>query len=91
MPDYDNNMKGVLFKNDKRETDRHPDYKGSAEVNGVECWLSAWIKTSAKGEKYMSLQFEVKDAPQQQVTSTGTPPVPTPAPRSGLADDDIPF
>jgi hypothetical protein len=44
---------GQLFKNDKKESDRHPDYKGSIMVGGVEHWLSAWIKTGAKN-KFMS-------------------------------------
>ncbi|HEY1244176.1 MAG TPA: hypothetical protein VGF29_05025 [Hyphomicrobiaceae bacterium] len=50
--------KGALFRNDKKERDAHPDYTGSAEVNGRKFWLSAWIRTSEKtGKKYMSLAF----------------------------------
>ena len=51
----------VLFKNDKKESDKHPDYKGSGMVNGQEVWISAWINTSAKGVKYMSLKTQNKD------------------------------
>jgi uncharacterized protein (DUF736 family) len=47
---------GSLFKNKRKETDNHPDYNGSITINGVECWLSAWIKTpKGGGDKYMSL------------------------------------
>ena len=53
---------GALFRNDKKETDNHPDYKGSAVINGTEMWVSAWINTSAKGTKYMSLKFSEKEA-----------------------------
>jgi hypothetical protein len=60
MTDYDNNLRGVLFKNDRKESDSHPDYKGSAEVDGVEYWLAAWIKTGQKG-KFMSLSFTEKE------------------------------
>lgn len=56
---------GSLFKNDRKESDSHPDYKGSAVIGGVEGWLDAWINTSANGVKYMSLKFKPKDAPQQ--------------------------
>lgn len=90
MPEYDNSMRGVLFRNDKKESEKHPDYKGNGEVNGVEVWVSAWIKTSKKGAKYMSLSFENKEG--QAVASQDVPietsdfERPTPA-----ADDDIPF
>lgn len=93
MTQYDNNMRGVLFKNDRKEKDSHPDYKGSCEVNGVEMWLSAWIKEGAKG-KFMSLSFE----PKQQVSQAPAPQRQATAPRKpqGVVPDfddgsDIPF
>lgn len=60
MSDYDNNMRGVLFKNDRKESDNHPDYKGQAEVDGVEYWIAAWIKEGKKG-KFMSISFTEKE------------------------------
>lgn len=60
MTQYDNNMRGVLFKNDRKEKDSHPDYKGSCEVDGQEMWISAWIKDGQKG-KFMSLSFSPKE------------------------------
>ena len=58
---YDPNMKGVLFKNDKQGNERRPDYRGSCVINNVDMNISAWIKTSKKsGDKYMSLKFEAK-------------------------------
>jgi hypothetical protein len=60
MSDYDNNLRGVLFKNERKEKDTHPDYKGSAEIGGVEYWLSAWIKAGKNG-KFMSLSFSAKE------------------------------
>jgi uncharacterized protein (DUF736 family) len=54
---------GSLFKNDRKETDSHPDYKGSALIDGLgECWLDAWINTAKDGSKYMSLKLKPKDA-----------------------------
>lgn len=63
MSDYDNSMRGVLFKNDRKENNKHPDYKGQCEIDGEEYWLSAWIKTGAKG-KFMSLSFTAKEQPK---------------------------
>lgn len=83
MTDFDNNMRGVLFKNDRKESDNHPDYKGSAEVDGVEYWIAAWIKTGKKG-KFMSLSFTEKE-------EAAPPPRQTRQPSRGGADDDIPF
>jgi len=54
---YDNSNKGVLFKNDKKETDKHPDYQGSININGTEHFLSAWINKSKAGNSYMSLSI----------------------------------
>lgn len=61
--EYDNNNSGVLFKNDRKESERHPDLKGNATINGVEYWVSAWKKESTKdGSKFYSLSFQPKDA-----------------------------
>lgn len=55
---YDNTNRGALFKNDKKETDKHPDYKGKLNVNGRDFYLSAWLKTAKDGNKYMSLSVQ---------------------------------
>lgn len=77
MSDYDNTNSGALFKNDRKETDKHPDYRGTLNVNGVEFWVSSWIKTSKAGAKFMSLSVQPKeraqtggqnDAPPKNVT-----------------------
>ena len=52
---------GTLWKNDNRESEKHPNAKGSALIDGVEYWVSAWTKEGQKG-KFQSLSFERKDA-----------------------------
>lgn len=55
---YDSKVnRGVLFKNDRKRTETHPDYKGEINIDGVEFWLSAWIQKSRQGETYMSLSI----------------------------------
>lgn len=68
---------GILFKNDRKEKETHPDYKGSAMVDGVEYWMSSWIKKGQKGT-FMTFSFQ----PKQE----------KPAQAQGDAfDDDTPF
>lgn len=64
MP-YDNTNSGALFKNDRKQQDNHPDYTGSLNVKGEEFWLSAWLKTSKTGQKFMSLSVKPKDDQRQ--------------------------
>lgn len=65
MSNYDNNMSGALFKNDKRQTENHPNYRGSCEINNEQYWVSAWVKKDKNGNAYMSLSFQPKEQPAQ--------------------------
>jgi uncharacterized protein (DUF736 family) len=47
-------MTGVLFKNRKKETAKHPDYTGRVVINGDEYRLAGWIKKGDKGN-FLSL------------------------------------
>tara|TARA_B110000503_G_scaffold2931_1_gene3949 strand:+ start:1484 stop:1747 length:264 start_codon:yes stop_codon:yes gene_type:complete len=78
---------GSLFKNDKKEKDNHPDYKGSCMVGGVEMWMSSWLKTGANGTKFMSFSFQPKEQQAQQPAARQAAK-PAPAPEF---DDDMPF
>ena len=61
MEKYDNS--GVLFKNDKGNNPKRPDYRGSIAVAGVDYNISGWIRESKKsGDKFLSLKVESKDA-----------------------------
>ena len=81
------NMNGVLFVNDRKDKETHPDYKGSATVNGVEMWVSGWRKSTKDGKKYLSLAFKAKEG-QQQSAPQNQQPQPEQDPGFG---DEIPF
>ena len=68
---YDNSNSGAIFRNeDKREGKKDPDYRGSAEVNGVAYFVDSWINTSKDGtKKFMSMRFKRKD--KQPAASSG--------------------
>ena len=65
---------GVLFGQDEVKTDKHPTHTGTALVDGKEYQLSAWINTSKKGKKYLSLKFNEPKA-RAEVTNTTPAPV----------------
>ena len=81
MSEYDNSNTGALFKNDQKTTDKHPDYKGSLNVGGVDYWLSAWLKKSKAGATFMSLAVTIKDDKPKAAPKAA--PVDT--------DSDLPF
>ena len=84
---YDNTNSGALFKNADKQSDNHPDYRGQINVDGKEFWLSAWLKTSKKGEKYMSLSVKPKMANEHK----GAPANPPARRADHDFDDPIPF
>ena len=78
---------GVLFKNDKKETEKHPDYKGNIMVDGNEYWLSAWIKEGKTG-KFMGLAVSPRDA---QPPAGKVPYGQGGTTKEGRESEDIPF
>jgi hypothetical protein len=77
-----------LFKNDRKESDNHPDYKGDGmDIDGNPIWVSAWVKESTKG-KFFSCSFKLKD-PQPE--SKAEKPAPAKRPYHDIDDADLPF
>lgn len=69
--EYDNSNRGSIFKNDKKEEEKHPDMTGSLNVNGTDYWISAWKKTSNAGTSFLSLSVRPKqETPRQSSQPT---------------------
>jgi len=82
---YDNTNKGVLFINDRKERDTHPDRKGSINIDGKEYWLSGWDKQTSRGDT-ISLSVQPKEGSTvSQKTQANV------APEGNFQDDDLPF
>ena len=64
---YDDKNRGALFRNDRKNGDKSPDYKGSINIGGAEHWINGWIRESKTGEKFMSLSVRPKgEAPAKK-------------------------
>jgi hypothetical protein len=58
-------MSGTLFKNDKGDNDKRPDYRGDCLIDGSKYEVSGWVKSGAKG-KFLSLSFKPASERQPQ-------------------------
>ena len=70
---------GSLFRNERKTTEKHPEYQGSFNIDGGEYWISGWAKTAKSGKKFISLAVSAK---QPKAPGEALPP---------LEDDDLPF
>jgi len=76
---------GTLGRNKRKESDSHPDFSGSLNVEGKDYWLSGWIKENkSTGEKFFSLSAKAKEAIRADER-------PRPVAVSDEPDDEIPF
>lgn len=63
----DNTNRGAIWKNEDKESDTHPDFKGQLNVEGVEYWVSAWKRKPDANPKAPALSFSVN--PQNTAAS----------------------
>lgn len=85
MSNYDNTNSGILSRNDRKEQPNHPDFKGQVNVEGVDYWLSAWVKERKDGSgKFFSLSVKRKEEAKKPEPQRA-------AARDAFDDTDIPF
>lgn len=85
MSNYDNTNSGILGRNERKVEDKHPDFKGSINIEGREYWLDGWIKERKDGSgRFFSLRAKAKDGAGAGVSKPATAP-------AAPIDDDIPF
>ena len=77
---------GSVFKNEKKEKDTQPDYKGDATCPccSAKLWVDQWVKRPEGKKPYMSLSLKAKEERKPEAK-------PESAKTGGGFDDDIPF
>ena len=84
MSTYDNTNRGAMWKNDRKQSDTHPDLSGSINIEGTEYWLSGWTKKQGDSDNkpLVSVSIRKKEAA----------PAPKPAQSEPMdIDADIPW
>jgi hypothetical protein len=74
---------GSMFKNNRKETDKHPDMTGEALIEGKTFWVNAWRKVDKNGNPWYSFAFKEKEQ-RSSAPAKSSKPVPD-------DDDSIPF
>jgi hypothetical protein len=77
-------MTGSLFKNERKESDSHPDYNGSCMIGGVAYWQNVWLNKDKNGKTYMSFKYKPKEDKRSA-------PAPARVAAPADMDDEIPF
>ncbi len=90
---------GLIFKNDRKDNERQPDYKGSVNVCGKQMEIALWVKENNRG-KFMSAKFsepyaKPEDAPPppaREDENIGRETMPSHyKPEKYGKDDSVPF
>lgn len=84
---------GAIFKNDKKQKETHPDYRGKINVEGKDFEMALWLKESAKGIKYFSVSISEPYTPNQSLNQNeGREALRNTIIReSGFDNNDLPF
>jgi len=63
---------GVLFKNNYKKKDNHPDERGVLTFNGTEYRIAGWNKTDKNGDPMISFSITEKEDREDTTTNTNT-------------------
>ena len=55
---WDKEGQGKLWNNDKKESDKQPDFTGSLVVDGVKYSLAGWNNVSKAGDTYIGVRIK---------------------------------
>jgi len=81
----------TLFKNEYKEKETQPDYKGDgADIDGNPLEIAGWDKKTRKGKEFISLKIQEPRDKSGDPTS-GLAPKQVPTHSTDFLDDDVPF
>ena len=87
---YDNNLRGVLYHNDKGDNPNRPDMTGNCEIDGTKYRMAAWNKVSKAGNPFLSISLSIPDENTKSGQTSYASQAPA-SPATQAMDDGIPF
>ena len=97
MTKFDDRNRGSIWKNEKKETDKHPDFTGSQNVVCAGCgqshdyWVSAWKRKEGAAERAPALSFSVKLKDSKPQSVGAAPKTASRTNKDDMDGDFIPF
>lgn len=101
MSNYDNNNRGSIWGNDRKEKPEHPDFRGHALIDGKAFWVAAWKRKAGANPKAPALSFSVTEMEMEHankyypeaanMAAQSVPSTPQAPAADKLAAEDIPF
>ena len=87
MSNYDNTNRGAMWKNDRKQSENHPDLSGLINIEGKEYWISGWTRKEGASPSSPVVSMSVRPKEDQGFAHTSAP-----APAQAKAEfDDIPW
>jgi hypothetical protein len=89
--------RGVMYYEEERKSDKHPEYKGYVMLEmdykaGDKLKLSAWIRKTSKGYNLISLNEDTWARKKREEAASAGPREVKPAYGKGRGfDEDVPF
>lgn len=85
---FTDELRGVMFRNDKGDNPARPDYRGRCMIEGKRYRMSAWVREAKEsGQSYLSISYTLH--PDETPAPAAAPPVAAPA--AAPPADDLPF
>ena len=62
----DDNLRGVLFREQNKKSEKSPDFTGHLTIDGVRYRFAGWTREGKEGRKFLSLAASLPEEQRQQ-------------------------
>lgn len=88
---YDNNNRGALWNNDRKQSQTHPDLSGSITIDGKDYWISGWRRKPGQSDRAPEVSLSVRPKDYKSSEPTGQPTGQSQGQQASEIDDALPW